>query len=47
MTSQISHDHDLILDVRHLGPSPSDEDLAYTMTSATPRSGEEKLSHSN
>ena len=30
------------LDARYLGSSPSDEDLAYTMTSATPRSGEKK-----
>ena len=28
-------------------PWPSDEDLAYTMTSATLRSIEKKLSHSN
>ena len=41
-----SHDHNLILTSRYLGPSPSDEDLAYTMTSATLRSIE-KLSHSN
>ena len=27
-------DHDLNLSGRYLGPSPSDEDLAYTMTSA-------------
>ena len=30
------------LPYRFLGPSPSDEDLAHTMTSATPRSGEKK-----
>ena len=28
---------------RYLGSSPSDEDLAYTMTSATPRNVEKKF----
>ena len=36
------HDHNLILPYRYLGSSPSDEDLAYTMTSATLRSIEKK-----
>ena len=32
--------HNLILDPRYLGSSPSDEDLAYTMTSAALINGE-------
>ena len=38
------HDHDLILNPRYLGPSPSDEDFAYTMASAAFRSGEKNIS---
>ena len=43
VTSRIYH-HNLILNSRYLGSSPSDEDLAYTMTSAALRSGEKNVS---
>ncbi len=39
MTSQILQHHDINLSYRYLGPWPPDEDLAYTMRSATPRNG--------
>ena len=34
--------HIMNLNYRYVGPWPSDEDLAYTMTSAAPRSVEKK-----
>ena len=37
MPSQVLH-HNLILLHRYLSAAPSGDDLAYTMTSATPRS---------
>ena len=33
--------HNISFPLRYLSSSPSDEDLAYTMTSAAPRSGEQ------
>mgnify|MGYP001349846437 CR=1 FL=1 len=38
MASQFFHDHNLILAYCYLGSSPSDEDVAYTMTSDAFRS---------
>ena len=41
------HKLNLVSPYRYLGPSPSDGDLAYTMTSAAFRSVYEQISHSN
>ena len=41
------HHHGISLAPRYLGSSPPDEDVAYTMTSATPRNAEEKIPHQN